>query len=248
MSLAAVFLLVPSALASPAEDLVRVLTGLHGLLSEQETPWLRASILEQALDGAQPHGLDRAGPQGLAWALGTYALPIASYWKAVVDKPHQATWQNLLVSRVIDGDPRANDGTVFQAMSLPMVSNRWWVTRAHYNSQLYQRSGGQAWEDSFEDRHGESAYMSTLDPALTEIGVPLAWTHGSWLLWALDEAHTLVVYSVSSAPGGDIPAGLVAPFAASTLPHLLDLTATMAREHVPSCPGRYIRPDGVALR
>lgn len=245
---AALLLCSPLARAGVADDVVQRLVALHGLLTEQETPWLHASILDRALEGEQPHGLDRAGPEGLAWAVATYDLPVAAYWKAVVDKPHQGTWQNLLVSRVIEGDPWASDSTVFQAMSLPMVSNRWWVTRAHYNTQLYARSGGRAWEDSFRDRHDEAAYMAGLDSKLQAMGVPLGWTHGSWLLWALGETRTLVIYSVSSAPGGDIPAGLVAPFAASTLPRLLDLTATMARDHIPSCSGRYVSPDGAALR
>lgn len=248
MPLAALLLYTSLVQAGTADDIVRSLGALHGLLTEQQTPWLQASILERALEGEQPHGLDRSGPEGLAWTAATYDLPVATYWKAVIDKPHQADWQNLIVSRVIEGDPWGNGTTVFQAMSLPILSNRWWVTRAHYNSQLYTRSGGLAWEDSFKDRHDETAYIHGLDSQLTEVGVPLGWTHGSWLLWALGEARTLVIYSVSSAPGGEVPAGLVAPFAASTLPHLLDLTARMAREHIASCPGHYVRPDGVALR
>lgn len=246
--LTALLVLASPARAGEVEELLSSISAVQSLLTEPAEAWLSAKVLAEALAGERPRGMYTRQGETVAWGVAVFDIPVADLWGALIDKPHHGERMALLENRILEGTPRSTDWTIFQAVSMPMVDDRWWVTHAWSNGPLYTKSGGQGWQSSFRDRHSDTAFMAGLDPDLAALGVPLAWLHGSWLLWELGPERTLVVYTVSSAPGGDIPNGMLSPFASSSVAKLMDQTATMAREHIPSCDGRFLRPDGAPLR
>ena len=77
--------------------------------------------------------------------------------------------------------------------------------------------------------------------------MPIAWSKGAWLLVDLGNNTTLIEYHTWSDPGGSIPVGATTRFAARTVKTNLKSMVAFTREHIPTCPDTFMKPDGSAL-
>ncbi len=209
-------------------------------------PPLTETQISAALSGEHLAGLAEGGGAGLGFAVRVVALPIETVWRALTDNPHLPPGAMVDSSLVVAGTPRTSGHLIYQAMPLPLMADRWWVTRVRYNAALYQQSAGRIWDQAWSDAHHEPEVRAALDPALVDRGRPVARARGGWFLFDL-EGRTLVQYHGESHPGGAVPSGLVAQLSLSTLNGTLDAMERTAREHIPSCDGVFQRPDGSPL-
>jgi len=240
------------ALAAHADDAADV----HALLQQwqhqrmlEKAPSITVEQVRQALSGERVKGIQVI--EGVAAALGygltTYDLPVADVWRAVADENHHEAYLPVNNSLVVQGRAGADDHLIYQFMELPLVSDRWWVTRIRYNRALHTATNGQAWELAFSDVLGDAATLAGLDQSLLAEGIPLAWTRGAWLFVSLGASRTLTQYVVWSDPGGSLPTAAASRFSAGAVVSTLDSVEKMAREHIPRCSSSFWGPGGEKL-
>ena len=215
----------------------------------ETAPAIPASAYQSALNGEIASGIEVVPEVKAAKGYGVSVVnaPIATVWKAVADEDHHANALPISQSMTVQGRARSPDHTVFQYMNVPLLTDRWWLVRIRYNSNLYAASGGRAWELVWEDRLKDAELRSTIRPELVEDGMPIAWSKGAWLLVDLGDGRTLIEYHTWSDPGGNVPAGPASRFAAGEVKNNLRSIADFARRHTPTCGGTYVRPDGTPL-
>ena len=181
---------------------------------------------------------------GQGYGVAVYDLPIAQLWKAVIDEPHFPGHIPVEQSFVIDGVARTSPRSLFQYLDLPLVSDRWWVTRMRHNAKLFTATDGVVWELSWKDATHTTKVQGTRAARFVTEGVPVAWTHGAWLLVGLPDGRTYTEYYVWSDPGGMVPAGPASRFASGKVTETLEGMEAFARKHIPKCSAQFKRPDG----
>ncbi len=209
-------------------------------------PTIPAKTYQQALDGEIAKGIEVVEDIKAAkgYGVGVFDIPIGQLWKAITDEDHHAHHTAVTMSETIKGTPRTHDHTIFQYLPVPLVSDRWWLVNIQYTGSLYTQSAGKIWEITWRDKNTDQSVVSLLDLAQFEDAMPVAWTKGAWLLLKLDDGRTLIEYHTWSDPGGNVPVGLATRFAAGEVAQNLTNMAKFAKSHIPTCKGKFHRPDG----
>jgi hypothetical protein len=184
---------------------------------------------------------------GQGFGVAVYDLPVAQVWKAVVDEPHFPGRLPIEQSLIVEGVARRSPRSLFQYLELPIVSDRWWVTRMRHNAKLHTATDGQGWELSWRDATHTTSLKGTRAEAFAAEGIPVAWTHGSWFLIGLPDGRTYTEYYVWSDPGGMLPAGPASRFAGGKVKEALEGMRLIAADHIPKCSARFVGPDGTVL-
>ena len=229
-----------------ANTLVRELETWKAQRTSGTAPNIPTTEYQEALKGEIITGIEVVPETKAAKGYGLVALdiPIEQLWRAIADEDHHAGVLPIAHSKTIDGTPRTHDHTVFQYMHVPLLTDRWWLTRIRYNNALYVSSKGRAWELWWTDRIQDKALYPRLDQKLIADGMPIAWSKGAWLLVDLGNGRTLIEYHTWSDPGGRVPVGPATRFAAGEVKSNLMQIAAFAKSHTPTCAGTYQRPDG----
>lgn len=242
-------LLSTEARADEAADLLAILSATNGQRMVRSAPKITASQVQQALSGQKVKGIElvEGVPSAKGYGLTVVDLPVEKLWSAIIDADLHENAMPLKDSRKLQGKRCAHNHLIFQYIDLPVISDRWWITRIRYNGPLYTSSGGKVWELGFEDVHKDQAMLDGLDPALKGDGIPIAWTKGSWTMISLSPTRTFVQYYVWSDPGGSIPAGPASKFSAGAVEDTLKGVEALARAGKSTCGGAAVRPDGSPL-
>lgn len=233
-----------------SEDLYQQIQSWRKDRISDTSPTIPADAYRRAIeDGETVTGMEvvEGVRAGKAYGVRVYDLPIGTVWKAISDEPHHVGFLPLKESKVVRGKARANHRILYQYTDLPVVSDRWWLTEIEYNGALYQETQGEAWEMAWEDRTQDQSLRATLDPALFEDGMPVAWTRGAWLLVKLEDNRTLVEYHLWSDPGGSVPIDFVNRMGPGQVKKTLDAIGRVAKEIIPFTREAFEGPDGKAL-
>lgn len=235
--------------ADEAADLLATLSSTQAQRMVRTAPKITPAQVSQALAGQRVKGIEVVEGVSAAkgYGLAVVNLPVEKLWGAIIDADLHENAMPLKESRKLQGKRCANNHLIFQYIDLPVISDRWWVTRIKYNASLYTSSGGKVWELGFEDVHKDQALLDGVDPALKGDGLPIAWTKGSWTMIPLSPTRTFVQYYVWSDPGGSIPAGPASKFSAGAVEDALKGVESLARAGQSNCGGSAIRPDGTPL-
>ena len=237
------------AVSDEGSDLMATLSAAAPQRMVKSAPKVTAAQVSRALAGEKVKGIEIVDgePAAKGYGLSVVNLPIEKLWAAVVDADHHAGTMPLAASKKVQGKRCAHNHVIFQYIDLPVIDDRWWVTRIKFNSALYTATGGKVWELGFQDEHKNQALLDAVDPALKGDGVAIAWTKGSWTMVALSPTRTFVQYYVWSDPGGSIPAGPASRFSAGAVEDTLKAVETLAKAGKSTCGGSGQRPDGSPL-
>lgn len=235
--------------ADEASELMATLRAADPQRMVKSAPKVTDAQVQQALSGVKVKGIEIVDgePAAKGYGLSVVNLPVEKLWAAVVDADHHAGTMPLQASKKVQGKRCAHNHVIFQYIDLPVIADRWWVTRIKFNGPLYTATAGKVWELGFQDEHKNQALLDAVDPALKGDGVPIAWTKGSWTMVALSPTRTFVQYYVWSDPGGSIPAGPASRFSAGAVEDTLRAVETLAQAGRSTCGGAGQRPDGSAL-
>jgi len=139
---------------------------------------------------------------------------------------------------VHDGSACADGRSVLMTASIPLITDRWWITTNTYNTALSEASGGAMRELGWASPANFSA--QTLSPtaqSATDGLVPIGFSKGAWFLVALDSGHTLVEYHSWVDPGGRVPGSAASMFATAGIEDTFEAMETYAQGS-PYCTGR----------
>jgi hypothetical protein len=222
-------------------DVVADLQAWRSARLAEHPPSIGAETYRRAIDGETVTGIELVDGVKAAqgYGLKVYQLPIKVLWKAITDEPHFVGWLPLRVSRVVQGAARTDDHILYQYMELPIVSDRWWMTRMRFNTDLYRSSQERAWELAWDDRTHDVDLLTQLDAALFEEGEPVSWSRGAWLLVPLDADRTLVEYHFWTDPGGAVPVTAAMLFAIREVAKTMETMGALAHGHIPTCRSHF---------
>lgn len=206
-----------------------------------------AEAYTAAIRGEITSGLDGDPAAGVskAWGVGVLDAPVEAIWRGLTDMTGFADWMPVDFAAAISRGGRSG-AVVFQYLSIPLVSDRWWCVQQSHNRALYSSSAGKAWELTWADQHGQPACSDL--PQISEGGMSVKWSRGSWLLIDRGDGTTLAEYTISSHPGGSLPAEQLARFAASRVPATVAGVEALAKwKQGQPVSGAY-RPDGTPMQ
>lgn len=246
------------ALTSPVADAASVdevlteigqIAPLRSMRKARQAPAIPEQAYRNAAEGKPSSGVHFVDgvAAGKGWGVAIFDQPVESVWMAVNSDESFADRLPLSTSTIIEGDLHRDGRILFQYMPLPIVKDRWWIVDVRQNSELYQASNGKLWELAWTDATDEARLAGRNEADVASGGIPVAWTHGSWLMVELDDGRTLVEYFAWSDPGGLIPAGPASRFARSAILKTFKEVEAMAREYGAAQPGGYVKPDQTPL-
>ena len=237
-----------AASADPTGDLYASFQQWRGLRASDSAPRISETTFRAAVGGKTQSGVEfvEGVDAGKGWALGILESPIWAVWQAVLDAPNLSRFMPIDHSAAIQR-ARLSGAVVFQYMSLPVVSDRWWCVQQQHNRRLYEASNGLAWELTWKDRHGEAICQDNL-PAIAAEGMAVDWSRGAWLLIDLGDQRTLVEYHTWADPGGYLPAEQASRVAAGKVAETLQGIHAGAQWQLSRSSQGFVRPDGSPLR
>ena len=210
-------------------------------------PIIPMTAYETALSGV--HVANIARVEGVsaakAWGVAIIDQPVETVWMAINDDAVLADYLPVERSLVVSGSARRAPRRVFEYLSLPIINDRWWMVDVDHNAALFSSTEGLAWEQVWTDATHESL-PQTVSP-IASGGIPVHWTHGSWLLIDLPSGRTLVEYYVWIDPGGAIPASSATLFASGAVKDTLRAVDTVSAQASTWSHSGFVRPDGTAL-
>jgi hypothetical protein len=200
-------------------------------------PTISPEDLDRAAAGKIVTGLASLGGQGrTAWGITVMDAPIAEVWAAVRSYSDKTDMGGLSFSQVQEGASCQDNRVMFQYLpiSVPFVSDRWWVTRVRHNDALAQATSGRVQEMMFAASADESAIVTDEARRMAAEATPISYSQGGWLLVDVGGA-TYLEYHVLSDPGGSLPAGLAQTFATGAVSDNLEAIAKIHRSGT-GCP------------
>lgn len=238
----------------PPDDLAAYIGGAIEFYNRLAAPPLvapSARQIEALLDG-EVVKIRRAGdPDAPLEAdrheqLTTYDLveqPLVQVWLASLD-PHLLG--STLVTEVRLADLPQGGSTWYQYIDLPWpITDRHWVIDVRKDVELAERGGGWIWKQTWDlVAGGRDTALAVVRagraPGITieaaEKAVYLPVNTGAWVVFALTERQTLVVYHLTTVFGGHIPEKLVNTFAMTQLDNLMHAVEKQAA----SMPQHYV--------
>ncbi len=225
--------LLTALLFAGAPDAVRVAASLRSLRlaalpSPPETAYARA-LLGEVVTGVE----DTEGPRRV-WGVTVLDVPIGDFWGAINDEEGKVRYTASDHMALLKGEPCGPRRTVFQYAGGGALTDRWWVVDQRVNLPLAERSAGQVRELVWRSVEDARPLMGAATAKLADEGMQIPFTEGAWLLVDLGDGRTLVEYSSRTDPGGWVPDGLGASFAASGLAQNFQNMAALAKSG-PAC-------------
>jgi hypothetical protein len=195
----------------------------------KDIPSIPKTAYQEALDGKVSTGLEVvAGFKAKkAWGVGIVEVPISKYWAALNDDPGKVEWTRLAYVEILSGRRCEPGRRVFQYLSVPMVSDRWWVIDVTTNKPVENASGNRMREMKFA-KTKSAVTLPESSQVWADKGLQVDSNIRGWLLIDLDGKNTLVEYYVWSDPGGRLPAGLANTFAAGGIDDTMNTMAQFA--------------------
>lgn len=225
--------LLTALLLGGAPDAVRTAAALRSLRLAPVPPPPETAYAA-ALSGEVVTGVeDVSGPRRV-WGVAVLDVPISDFWAAINDEEGKVRYTASDHQSLLAGEPCGPRRTVFQYAGGGALTDRWWVVDQRINLPLQERSQGQVRELTWRSVAEPRPLMDARTAALADAGMQIPFTEGAWLLVDLGDGRTLVEYSSRTDPGGWIPEGLGASFAAGGLQDNLEAMATLARSG-PAC-------------
>lgn len=231
-------------------DDVQALAAARAHRLAQRAPAVSDDVYRRAERGEIVTGVTYVDGQaaGKGWAVGVSDLPVEDLWRAVnAEDRYVGRFGGLTASAVIAGPPHGAPRTLFQAIDLPMVSDRWWVVSEAFGAAAYTASGGRLWECAWTDATHRTSLAGTPHGAIAASGVPVGFSEGAWLLVPLSDGRTLMEFYTWTDPGGAVPAGLATRFASGTMIEAFADLEAVARELAGQPSRGYTRPDGAPM-
>ncbi len=215
---------------------------LHSILQQTEpmrqyrisqtTPNIPLSAYQKVSAGTVTTGLQ--GQTG--WGIGIFKIGIQEMFAAINQEEAHVSLSPVDFTKVIQGQPCTNNRLVMMHLPIPMLSDRWWVTKQRTNAPLRSKSDGRmaelTWE-AVDDRNQFS--LDSTSQTYTNDAVWVTQSSGAWLLIKLDEEHTLGEYHAWSKPGGYIPSGLAASLGASGIEQTFAAMESFAQNNQEEC-------------
>jgi hypothetical protein len=169
------------------------------------------------------------------WGAAVVDVPIEKFWRAINDDRSKAEWTDLEHLELLGGDYCGPRRTVFQYLGVDVFADRWWVVEQVQNVRLAEASGGSIREMSWKSVPDGAARLNDAAREWADRGVQVQETSGAWLLVDLRDGTTLIEYSAYSDPGGMLPSGVLARFAAGSVSSTIDAMRRLALAG-PTCP------------
>jgi hypothetical protein len=171
------------------------------------------------------------------------AAPRVDVWVSALD-PHFVL--NDRISAFVVEEDTTGESTLYQFMDTPWpIKNRHWVIDLSESVDVFRKTSGQVWEESWRlAPDGEAVARSLAEEGRTgDLSLDsvrgaryLDANDGAWAAFALRDDLTLIAYNLTIVLGGLIPEGLAARFAARALEDLLDRVAA----NVAKLPAHYV--------
>jgi len=160
-------------------------------------------------------------------------------WVAAIDD--HFTGSDRLIEYRIDADDQGG-GTWYQHLDLPWpLQDRHWVIHTRKGVELARATAGSVWEHAWQlAPDGErlaaevvaAGKADGLKPKDVKSAVYLPANTGAWVMFALDDHRSLIVYHVTTVVGGSIPDSWIATFAYPQLDSLMRGVVAFARDIV----------------
>ena len=218
-----------------APSLIRIVHDTQSLRSYRlgtSVPNLSMSAYQQAASGTVVTGLE--GKVG--WGIGVFDLGIQELYAAINEEESHTGLSPVNYTKILKGEPCSNQRHVMMHLPIPMLSNRWWVTRQGTNPAMRTKSNGQMAELTWQAIDDDAEF--TLDAeslSYTQSAVWVTESQGAWLLIRLDDSYTLGEYHAWSDPGGYIPAGLASSLSATGIEDTFTAMRSFAKENSERC-------------
>jgi hypothetical protein len=221
----------------------------HRGLRKAAAPTIPADAYTRAFAGEVVSGVElvEGVNAGKAWGVAKLDLPASAVWKAVNSDEVFEKFMPIDHSDVVHGRKHADGRFIFQYMPLPLVDDRWWITKMNHNTKLFNESGGAMMELYWFDHMDRTDLLNESQTELVEDGHPVDFTKGSWLVIDLGADTSLVEYFVWSDPGGALPAGPASQFAGGAMDETMKAITTLAEKHANSDSKGYVYPDGTPV-
>lgn len=234
MSPPTLLLFLQAALAASTADLLAAAAALRELRLASVPP-PPSSAHAAALRGEVVTGVEGGEGVRRVWGVTVLEVPIGAFWAAINDEAGKVRWTPVDHQAMLRGVPCGPQRTVFQFVEGGAISDRWWVLEQRVNLTVAARSGGQVRELVWRSVQDAAPLLDAGVRAWADGGLQIPHTEGSWLLIDLGDGRTLVEYSSRTDPGGWIPAGIGAGFAAAGLEQNFRNLEGLARSG-PGCP------------
>lgn len=218
-------------------------------LRKAAAPTIPTAAYSKALNGEIVTGVQvvEGVDAGKAWGVTKLKVSASAVWKAVTSEEVFEDYMPVDHSDVVGGRKHADGRFIFQYMPLPLVDDRWWITKMNHNTALYTESGGRMMEVYWSDAMDRTDLLNEKQQDLVDDGYPVDFTKGSWLVIDLGGGESLVEYFVWSDPGGSLPAGPASQFAGGAVDDTMKAITKLARKHAAGSAKGYYYPDGTPV-
>ena len=185
------------------------------------TPDISSDAYAKAADGKIETGLQSVPGQSarLGWGITVIDAPVDEVWSAVRAFSDKTDLGGVSFSQVQTGASCQDDRLIFQYLpiSIPLVSDRWWVSHIRHNEALAAATDGRVQELSYQATADESRIRTPEARDLAAQATPISFSQGGWLLVDVGGGATYVEYHALSDPGGSLSAGLASSFASGAI-------------------------------
>ncbi|MCB9676157.1 MAG: hypothetical protein H6737_13635 [Alphaproteobacteria bacterium] len=227
--------LIGTAFAFTGDEVVKRVEETRALraksLMAEHMPTIPDEAYRSAAEGTPETGI--VGVEGYkakkAWGVAVVDQPIAKFYAAVNDDASKPLYGKLSFTEVLSGGLCGEDRHVFMYLPITMLTDRYWVSHTRQNMGLFQASGGEVREMTWDTVEPDIPVGKRSRDYL-EKGMPIEFAKGGWFMTRLDDGHTLVEYWTWTDPGGYVPAGLASSMAAGGIKDTIDSMARLAKE------------------
>lgn len=197
-------------------------------------PTIPADAYAKAAAGKVVTGLQSVPGQSarMAWGITVVDVPVDELWAAVRAFSDKTDLGAVSFSQVQTGSSCHDDRLIFQYLpiSIPLVSDRWWVSHIRHNHALAAASHGKVQELAFRATADETRLRTDEARALAAKATPISFSQGGWLLVDVGGGETYLEYHALSDPGGSLSAGLASSFATGAVSDNLEAIREIHRQ------------------
>lgn len=224
-----------TALAYDADTLLERVAQTESFRShriEGPLPTFSSDDYRKAAEGKVVTGLFRVegSSNKVGYGIGVLDVGIDQLWAGINSETQHVDLLPVDYIEVIEGSPCADHRKVLMTASVPLITDRWWITQNTYNTAIHEASGGVmrelAWASPTDFAN---TTLTTAAQTATDGLVAIGFSRGAWFLVALDDTHTLVEYHTWVDPGGRVPSGAASMFASAGIEDTFEAMETYAQ-------------------
>jgi len=174
----------------------------------------------------------------VGYGLAVMDVGIDALWAGINSETQHVDLLPVDHIEVHTGEACADSRKVLMTASVPLITDRWWITQNTYNTAIHEASAGAMRELGWASPTDfASLPLSTAATAATDGLVPIGFSKGAWFLVSLDADHTLVEYHSWVDPGGRVPSSAASMFATAGIEDTFEAMETYA-QGTPYCASR----------